>query len=217
MRICAISDVHEKQNDMDKLPDGDLLVSAGDETLSGNMDRFKEFVDWFASQPHKHKVFVAGNHSKNLSNYNREGSINIIRDAGIIYLEHEATVIDGLKIFGSPYSSRFGIGWSFNIDRGKDSVELYSEIPDDTQVLICHGPSHMINDAAPRGLGQYDNVGSVELTDRIRQLKQLKVFVCGHIHDAHNVLEKDGVIYANAAICDESYNPTNKPIVIDLP
>jgi Icc-related predicted phosphoesterase len=75
----------------------------------------------------------------------------------------------------------------------------------------------MINDAAPRGLGQYDNVGSVELTDRIRQLKQLKVFVCGHIHDAHNVLEKDGVIYANAAICDESYNPTNKPIVIDLP
>jgi Icc-related predicted phosphoesterase len=216
MRIVAISDIHEQQAGMDKLPDGDLLISAGDETFKGGMGPFKAFVDWFASQSHKHKILVGGNHSLNLANYNREASVNMVRDAGIIYLEHEATVIDGLKIFGSPYSSRFGIGWAFNIDRGKDSVELYAEVPSDTQVLVCHGPSHMINDAAPRGVGQYDNVGSVELTNRIHDLKQLRVFICGHIHNAHNVLEKDGVIFVNAAICDESYKPTNKPVIIDL-
>src|ERR1019366_3348911 len=103
MRICAISDTHELHEPV-VVPDGDILVSCGDETMVGNMNSFRSFIEWFAGQPHKIKVLVPGNHSWNFGNYNRGETIDLIKKAGIVLMEHDAAIIGGLKFFGSYYT-----------------------------------------------------------------------------------------------------------------
>ena len=59
MRIVCISDTHLEHPD---IPDGDVLLHAGDATFQGRPEEIRTFNAWFAALPHRHKVFVAGNH-----------------------------------------------------------------------------------------------------------------------------------------------------------
>jgi Icc-related predicted phosphoesterase len=43
-----------------------------------------------------------------------------------------------------------------------------------------------------------------------------KLHVAGHIHLSHGIQLFNGITFVNAAICDEKYMTTNKPIVIEL-
>jgi len=62
------------------------------------------------------------------------------------------------------------------------------------------------------------DVGCYQLAKRIEQLKNLKVHVCGHIHESYSftVRESDGMKFANASSCDARYRPVNPPILIDI-
>ena len=51
--------------------------------------------------------------------------------------------------------------------------------------------------------------------------KELKKFarnlhIFGHIHCGYGQTEKFGVKFVNASNCDESYLPTNAPVIVDL-
>src|SRR5713101_7323264 len=151
LKLCCISDEHEKQDKI-VVPDGDVLIHAGDETFEGKIPAFAKFVNWMKQQPHKHKIFVAGNHSLNFQNRDRHFSINLLREAGITYLEDSWTEIEGLLFYGSPFSVSF-YDWAFGLPKGKATAEKWSHIPDATNVLITHGPPYMIGDYAPRGNG----------------------------------------------------------------
>ena len=61
MKLICISDTHGDHAQM-QLPDGDVLLHAGDVTAHGSKADYADFLEWFAAQPHKHKVFIAGNH-----------------------------------------------------------------------------------------------------------------------------------------------------------
>lgn len=57
IRMVCISDTHNRTDGL-KLPDGDILIHAGDFSnvgLEGDIRRFTEFLTW---QHHKHKVTV---------------------------------------------------------------------------------------------------------------------------------------------------------------
>lgn len=60
-RIVCISDTHGRHPRL-KLPDGDILIHAGDFTERGEAYEVDPFLDWFEALPHPHKVFIAGNH-----------------------------------------------------------------------------------------------------------------------------------------------------------
>lgn len=216
-RLVIISDTHERHRDMAPLPEGDVLISCGDETLKGSLTALEDFCAWFKEQPHKQKLFIFGNHSvgTETSGSKREASIQMVRGTGAHYLEDSGIEIDGLHYWGSPVQPRF-FDREWNRDRGADIAKHWDKIPDDTNVLITHGPPFDILDQAPRGFGEFDNVGCQDLLARIKQLKQLRLNCFGHIHHAHGLIEQDGVIFANAAICDERYKPTNDPIVVEI-
>ncbi len=72
MRLVCISDTHEKHEELGELPAGDVLIHAGDATLMGEEGRIREFIVWFAKQPHKHKILVPGNHDFYFEKMNRE-------------------------------------------------------------------------------------------------------------------------------------------------
>lgn len=215
MKIVAISDTHAKHRDI-VVPDGDVLVHAGDVTWRGELNIVEDFADWVKELPHKHKVMIFGNHELGFQyGPKRERAINMIKDAGVIYLEHSGVTIDGINFWGSPATPWFH-DWEWNFQRGKDIAMVWEKIPEDTNVLITHGPPAFIMDEAPRGVFDHENVGCKDLLDKIGNLSNLKAHIFGHIHAGYGTKQVGPCTFVNAACCTESYNPINAPIVIEV-
>lgn len=213
MRIVCISDTHSLHDKMPPIPDGDVLVHAGDCTSSGSLPELDEFTRWLGSLPHAHKILIAGNHDFCFERF-PEMSKAMCDGNGITYLQDELTTIDGLTFYGSPWSPEFR-KMAFNATESE--MELHrEEIPESTNVLITHGPAFQIFDFVPDVLS---HVGCYPLAKRIDELPKLRAHICGHIHEGYgfSVRERDGVKFANAATCTERYRPTNPAIIIDLP
>ncbi|KAI9837678.1 MAG: hypothetical protein M1837_002720 [Sclerophora amabilis] len=64
--LVLISDTHSCHSSLDPLPEGDILIHAGDITEHGTIKEIEEFVQWFSTLPYKYKIFVAGNHDHSL-------------------------------------------------------------------------------------------------------------------------------------------------------
>ncbi len=214
MKIVCLSDTHNCHEQI-PVPDGDILIHAGDATTIGNFQQISAFNKWFANLPHKIKIFVAGNHDwlfETNGLYARQ-----ILDDSIIYLQDSFIEVEGLKIYGSPWQPRF-FDWAFNLNRGSELSEKWRLIPDDIDILITHGPPHGILDQVPRKYW-VENTGCEELRKRVESLAafgKLKLHVFGHIHCGYGMAEDFGVHFINASNCDETYNPTQPPLVIDL-
>ena len=209
-KIVCLSDTHNC-NEQIIVPDGDVLIHAGDATIRGTIPEIAVFNRWFANLPHRLKIFVAGNHdwlfeTNNL--YARQ-----MLDDSIIYLQDSFVEIEGFKIYGSPWQPRF-YDWAFNLMRGAELAEKWKLIPDDTDILITHGPPHGILDEVPRKFF-VENTGCEELRKKVEEIRP-KLHIFGHIHCGYGQTEKFGVKFINASNCDESYEPTQPPIVIDL-
>jgi len=209
-KIVCLSDTHNC-NEQINVPDGDILIHAGDATIRGTLDEIVSFNEWFASLPHLHKIFVAGNYDWLFEISNARA--RTLLDSSIHYLQDSAVEIEGLKFYGSPWQPRF-FDWAFNLMRGAELAEKWKLIPDHTDVLITHGPPFGILDEVPRQYG-IENTGCEELRKKI-EIVRPKLHIFGHIHCGYGRAEKFGVNFVNASNCDESYEPTNRAIVVDL-
>ncbi|MBP6002900.1 MAG: metallophosphatase domain-containing protein [Pyrinomonadaceae bacterium] len=214
MRVVCLSDTHNC-NEQIAVPDGDLLIHSGDATSTGTVGEIARFNTWFAALPHKTKIFVAGNHDWL---FERDGqTARGLLDESIVYLQDSSVEIEGLKIYGSPWQPRF-YDWAFNLNRGHEMAAKWELIPDDTNILITHGPPNGILDAVPRVWGD-ELTGCEELRQKVNGISgrgDLKLHVFGHIHCGYGKLELDGVTFVNASTCDEAYDPTQMPIVVDI-
>ena len=97
-------------------------------------------------------------------------------------------------------------------------AEKWKLIPEDTDVLITHGPPNGILDAVPTRWG-IENAGCEELRkrgDELARIGRLKLHIFGHIHCGHGTHEELGVRFVNGSICDDQYAPTHAPIVVEI-
>lgn len=205
MRIVCLSDTHNL-HDAIEVPGGDLLVHTGDFSGKGRPAEIAAFGVFLANLPHKHKVIIAGNHDF-LFEEDIEQAKALLGD--VTYLQDSGTEIDGLRIWGSPWQPRF-FDWAFNLDRGLELKQKWDLIPDETELLLTHGPPHGTLDITTRG----EAVGCEELTLALERV-QPRVHVFGHIHEAYGVLSSDYGLSINACTCDVKYRPVNPPIVFD--
>ena len=210
MKVVLISDTHNQLDRVD-IPEGDLLIYAGDFTNRGTYSEMLKQINILGAHVSKFKKVVAicGNHDF-LGERDPAGTAQMFRENNITYLDNNETYFEGLKIYGSPWTPCFG-GWAFN-GRPEKLERLWSQIPNDTDILVTHGPPHEILDLVLEG----ERVGDPILRNRISQLNQLKLHVFGHLHLQGGTFQEGTPIYANAAICDDDYNPTRKAIVIEL-
>ena len=202
------------------LPYGDVLIHAGDFTGRGDPERVREFNDWLGAQPHPYKIVIPGNHEltfqrgakdSNGSFYMTPEQAQALITNATLLIDQEL-VIDEIKFYGSPWQPEFH-NWAYNISLPARLRQIWAKIPNDTNVLITHGPPRNILDCVPKFQGN-DYCGCPELRDRILELRpQLHVF--GHIHEGHGVMVNEGTTHVNASICTGSYRPINKPIVYD--
>lgn len=229
-KIVCISDTHMAEPD---LPEGDILVHAGDMTYKGRDPEINKQCAWLRKQIKKYKrvIVIPGNHDFGFETtpaMYRE----LFKNSGIVLLNEEEHIVDGIKFFGSPITPWFH-NWAFN--RYPEDIKVHWDIiPDDTDVLITHGPPRNIMDGVPeydRVVIGYDNhyrpqyskkflgekhVGCPTLLERIKELKQLKLHVFGHIHEGYGQSNQHGIEFVNASIMDADYNAVNKPIVVEI-
>ena len=218
INICCISDLHEQWFGV-KIPKCDLLIVAGDLTYRGDFQMIKEFNSWAArlqdDEVVDDVVVIAGNHDITAQT-NPEEFRKLLPD--VSYLCDEAYEFRGLKIYGAPWSpSFFKEHWVFNADRGEEISAKWAAIPEDTNILVIHGPPYGCGDLCDDGR----RVGCVDLGKRLVELSKLsnlKLVVCGHIHNDHgkHFHLQSGVPVINASTCTERYKPTNVPILFSI-
>lgn len=174
--IVCISDTHNSQA---SLPDGDILIHAGDLTQSGTLSELQAALDWLKVQPHAHKIVIAGNHDTILDPSRDPGHERARLDWGnIIYLCDQSVTVccsNGRKlhIYGSPFSPRHG-NWAFQYSRSEDVWA--GKVPDGVDVLITHGP--------PRGHLDLMRLGCAHLLRELWRMRPL-LHVFGHVHEGY--------------------------------
>lgn len=210
MKICCISDMHGYLPD---IPDCDLLLIAGDivpithhePAMSEHWMKTK-LKKWLSSLSERMKVVaVCGNHDFIFQDCPR-----LVPALDWTYLQDSGTEFEGLNIWGSPWQPYF-YDWAFNLYE-PDLMEKWALIPENTDILLLHGPPHGYGDWSV-----YDKVhtGSPSLLQKIEEIKP-KLVVYGHIHSGYGVYNIGDTVLVNASHVTEKYKPENSPIVVEI-
>lgn len=206
-RVVCLSDTHGRHHDLE-MPDGDVVVHAGDFSKRGRPAEVLAFLEWYAALSYPHKVLVGGNHDFLLDDHP-----DVFREMlpdGVVYLDDEPATVAGLSMWGSPVTPWFH-SWAFNRRRGAEIQAHWSKIPDGLDVLITHGP--------PLGHGDETAVGTRVgcedlLTTIMRTRPRFHVF--GHIHEGRGITHDGSTTFINASNLDVSYRHVQAPIVIEV-
>jgi predicted phosphohydrolase len=182
IRIVCISDTHNTTPDV---PDGDILLHAGDMTNSGSFDELQAQINWLNSLSHKYKVCIAGNHDllldadfvarmpPNIPSLG--GSASDLNWGSVVYLQNTATTlaVNGreINIFGKPDTPRYG-NWAFQHPASTDTWT--GTIPPATDILLTHGP--------PRGHLDLNRKGCTWLQKELWRVRP-RLCVFGHVHE----------------------------------
>lgn len=205
MRIYHISDSHGFHSEYKVPTDIDVVCFTGDESNHRNTflnhSEFLDFVKWYAQVPVEYKLYIPGNHSTFVYHNEKEAK-NILKENGIIWLNKEEVVIDGVKFYGDGISPTFG-DWVYMCKR--ETIGRHWElIPDDVNVLLTHTPPKGILDLTETNLHTVELCGCSALRKRIISLSDLMYHCFGHIHNGHGIenigLRKiHGKTFSNAA------------------
>eukprot|EP00670_Eutreptiella_braarudii_P027067 CAMPEP_0174385614 /NCGR_PEP_ID=MMETSP0811_2-20130205/126720_1 /TAXON_ID=73025 ORGANISM="Eutreptiella gymnastica-like, Strain CCMP1594" /NCGR_SAMPLE_ID=MMETSP0811_2 /ASSEMBLY_ACC=CAM_ASM_000667 /LENGTH=227 /DNA_ID=CAMNT_0015539995 /DNA_START=17 /DNA_END=697 /DNA_ORIENTATION=+ len=192
--IVCISDTHNEHQNL-QVPDGDILIHAGDFTRFGRPEHLQDFNEWLGTLPHQHKIVVYGNHEQN----SRLEASRTLTNA--TFLEQGSVTLQpwGLKVYGTQFC------WPC-----KGINPYWDQIEADTDVLVTHGPA----------LGYVDgDVGCPALLQQIQKVRP-RLVVSGHIHGAHGLADgkgrASGTRFVNAAICGTGYKAAWDPLVVQL-
>lgn len=212
LKIIAISDTHNKHKEI-TIPECDILIHAGDATGMGRASEIRNFAKWFNKQPAKYKIFVPGNHELKFEKELPASKLWFSEECpdGILLI-NQSIEIEGIKIYGSPITPFF-YNWAWN--EYKEGLEkAWKAIPDDTNLLITHGQAYGINDIVDNQPGVH--LGCQHLMDRIQELKNLKIYIGGHLHSGKKYTYFNGVQFYNASICGERYTVDYAPTEITI-
>ena len=207
MKIWHISDTHTYHGLLDTPENIDMVIHSGDATNPKDPylseDEMQNFIYWYSLLPIKHKVFVAGNHDVCIErNFIKKDDFE---RAGIIYLENDFVEIEGIKIWGSPVTPTFGDGWAFNKNRAK-THEVWKHIPDDTDIVVVHGPPATILDLSYNKENKLEFCGDSALMKRLLDINP-KLVCFGHIHNCKDIINAGtrklsirDTIYSNGSV-----------------
>lgn len=252
MKILCISDPHGKLPDLSGY-EYDLILLAGDvcphhnhpavraKSYEDAVFQFewvrKKLIPWINSQKSK-VVMIAGNHDACFQHLDFYGDPERFRAEckNVVYLLNDWAIVNGLKVWGSPYSLFF-FDWSFNLPKDPDHSNeaehaLYSQIPEDVDIVMTHGPMYNVLDLVKETVvyntlqgevvcDRETYTGSRILKEYLFKLPKLKAHICGHIHQSYGRVDGLGTAKfaaINACIVNENYKltPEQPPIIYVL-
>jgi Icc-related predicted phosphoesterase len=149
----------------------------------------RDFDRWLGELPPRHKILVPGNHDYILEEPGRRWEItnaNLLVGSGV--------EIEGIRIWGSAVTPLYG--GAFGKSNAADRKRHWEQIPEDTDILITHGPPFGILDAAP---GSQLHEGDPELLEAVLRIKP-RLHVFGHVHAGYGTLRTKDTLFVNAAL-----------------
>lgn len=237
-RILVMSDTHGKHRSV-SIPsagfNSDILIHGGDFTSAGEFDTIRDLSTYFYELLHQHKIIkdevivIAGNHDitfetefyetnwrKFTSTYNNPMKCQQELQ-NCVYLEDTSyTIRKGqIEIYGSPWSPTFW-DWAFNLNRGREILRKWHQIPPSTDILMTHGPPLGRGDLVSHH-GSMIRTGCYDLLQEIQHRIKPRIHVFGHIHEGYGTSYDGTTLYVNASNVDLQYNAINPCHVIDLP
>lgn len=216
MKLVVISDTHNKHNKI-TIPPCDILIHAGDWSFQGRKSEVRDFSQWLNKQTQcKNIVVIPGNHELYFEQQLPASKLWFTEECPRAHLLIDyGCEIDGIKIWGSPIQPEF-CNWAWN--RNTFTIQKHWDaIPEDTNILITHGPPYGILDQTTYADGSIrpDHLGCSKLLERIKTIKPSLHFF-GHIHNpGGEQVHAFGTSFYNAAICDEMYLPTNPLTIVE--
>lgn len=210
IKICIISDTHNKHKYLRHLPEADVIIHCGNITSVGREHEIRDFMKWYSAlDKFKYKIFIAGNHDF-LFEENNFLAKNLV-PKNVIYLEDSGIEIDGIYFWGTPVSKPFN-NWAFN--RPEEKLLLHWQaVPDNTDVLITHTPPYTIMDWVD---WNRSHEGSPTLYKEVFDRIKPKVHCFGNIHGGYGIKTMDGITFINASNLDDDYMCVNDPIVVEI-
>jgi Icc-related predicted phosphoesterase len=205
LRIVVISDTHSRHRHI-VVPDGDVLVHAGDLTARGTLEELQAFDQWLGTLPHAHKLVIAGNHDWVCAEAPSAMPL-LLNNA--TYLCDTQVTIAGIRFYGSPWQPRF-MNWAFNLDPPA-LRQVWANVPEGVDVLITHTPPLGMRDRTFRG----EHVGCGELAAALPRIRP-RLHCFGHIHEAYGQHTEGGTIFVNGSCCTLQYQPINPAQVFTL-
>jgi len=227
MKIIALGCTHTHHNYV-KIPPCDVLIHTGDYTSVGSKFDYTSFYNWLESLTQcKHKIFIEGNHElgqsdeptmrkyRETAHYEDwladiEAREEDFKKNNIHRLHNEELIIDGVKFWGSPYTLAF-YDWAFNMNLD-ELHDNWEKMPEDTDVLITHGPPLGKLDKCVNG----HHAGDSWLLQKVLEIRP-KYHVFSHIHESAGettigVNGEHQTKLFNCSILDENYIIRNKPV-----
>lgn len=229
MKIVAASDLHGY---LPAIEPCDLLILAGDtppwqnHEIAYQRQWFEnDFLDWIKSDrcPAERIVLIAGNHDLLFEKYPPSGELG----KRVIYLQDSEAEVDGLRIYGTPWSEILAPHWAFSLpeqakrDDEPDLTKAFAAIPDGIDVLVTHMPPARFGDCLLENVGSLSahfkrvHIGSPSLLYRVEEVKP-RLHVFGHVHEDYGSWEHEGIRLANVSLLDERYEYANTPQVFEL-
>ena len=206
MKIWHISDTHGFHNRL-VIPEGiDLVIHTGD--CSNHRDPFPnenevhKFIDWYEQVPIPNKIFIPGNHDTSIE----RGLIkpSLFKSCHIHLLMHDWIDINGIKIFGSPYTPTFG-NWAFM--KSRETINrVWEQIPEGMDIVAVHGPCKGILDLSRNRQNVLEFCGDGALRKHVLDRIKPKYFLSGHIHNFEDIINTGfrylpdyGITFSNAS------------------
>ncbi|KAJ6103204.1 hypothetical protein N7486_005631 [Penicillium sp. IBT 16267x] len=171
------------------LPDGDILIHAGDLTQSGSLRELQSTLTWLKAQLYPIKIVLAGNHELLLVSNDDKSHIS---DRGaaeraqldwgdITYLGNEVARVccaNGrcLEVYGSLYFTRHG-NRGFQCSRSQDVWA--TSVPDGIDILITHSPPLAHHDVS---------FGFTHLLQTLWKVEP-RLHVIGHVREGAGTVE----------------------------
>ncbi len=200
MRIVAVADTHTFQDELPKLPEGDVFIHAGDLLRAGTLQEMAPVARWIRELPFAHKLIVPGNHDWCFHRAPSETRSMLGPD--VCVLIDQAHTIGGVRFWGSPWVPAYG-GWAYNLERGESLAARWALIPDTTQVLITHGPPLGFGD---RFNGQ-EHIGCEDLRATLERVRPA-LHLFGHVHQDAGRWRENQTLIANVTTWESTLPAT---------
>jgi len=99
MRLVCLSDTRGLHRRIETVPEGDVLIHAGDSLGQSTLANMEGLNDWLGMLPHRYKLVIADNHDRAFQNTPEAARACL---TSVVYLGDDSIEIEDVRFWALP-------------------------------------------------------------------------------------------------------------------